>query len=178
MSTYDEMLAAGWHFHRNGSSGCGFYTRIRDGKLVVRFHRFHDELATTDDAVPYDNGYRLDDERAIALSMLDLFTDTPVREHTRHPGRGFDDGRNAVHVSTLADGDYSIVIWEWNGGFDENARYVSLVVGNGRSDDGALCASFNMAQAIGGDVRNCYNSHRGDVLLDEIDRWIDMPVSA
>lgn len=150
-SDYDEAHEAGWRYHRNGVSGCGFYAKVVDEALCVAW------CVMTPTADDWDESYPV--AATIPLAVLRGIARMPaVGEVRKYEGLRWEGlGR---HVIDVADGDQTLYAFDFNDG-DLSGRI--LVVAHPAEDDYERAAAFALHEVIDGDATRTL---RGDTLYD------------
>lgn len=150
-SDYDEAHAAGWTYHRNGISGCGFYAKVERGTLHVAWEVYDEE--GDDHTTPVAASI----PRSVLKDLARLDAHGPTRRHSinRVPA-------TMRHVADMTDGRLMLHVFDMHepGGIEGRILVVSdLIVGE---DD--RVAAFLLGELLGGDASTTL---RGDVLHDE-----------
>lgn len=155
-SDYDAAHAAGWTYHRNGVSGCGFYAKVEAGALHVAWQ--------------VDDDYDLEAEptypvaASIPLRVLAGLADLPAVGAV-YPRDLRRTATNIQHVVESADGLPTLHVFdliEVTPNPDLSGR--CLVVSDLIEGEDPRVAAFDLSEVLRGDVSTTL---RGDVLHRE-----------
>jgi hypothetical protein len=147
----DDAANAGWTYHRNGVSGCGFYAKVENRALLVAWE-VYDE-ATEDYAYPV--------AATIPLPVLDGFAGRPPvgTAHERLLRRT----RSVVrHVVDTADGNLRLYVFDLAGEPGDLEGRI-LVVSDLIEGEELRVAAFVLGEVLSGDASTTL---RGDTLHD------------